>query len=106
MVGTIPLNGDPNYGLMGPANRFLYVVHNDGLLLPEKPSEMAIVDLERRELIRNIPLGWNALQPSLTTDLRYLICFSHGRLAKEARGEAPARVTIVDARDARVVDNR
>ena len=67
VVGSIPLNRDPNYGLMGPANRFLYVVHNVGPLLPEKPSEMAIVDLERRELIRNIPL-WLECAPTVAYD--------------------------------------
>ena len=86
-VGSIPLGPNPSYAVIGPQNRYLYVLHN-GVLnpsgkLPEVPSELSILDTYSRELVKKVTVGWNAAKLSFSEDDRYLLCFSVGKPGKK-----------------------
>jgi YVTN family beta-propeller protein len=99
-LGTIPLGPNPSYAVIGPQNRYLYVLHN-GVLnpsgeLPKVASELSILDTYSRELVKMVPVGWNAAKLSFSKDDRYLLCFSVGRAGKKKVEPLPASVTVID----------
>lgn len=100
-IGSIPLDPEPTYAAISRDNSHLYVLHKglyrpDGLL-KEGNSELAILDLEKRERVKQIPLGWNATNFSFSKNGRYLLCISQGKAGKKKTSEESGRVTIVDS---------
>lgn len=101
VVAGIPLDKNPTSLLMGPHNRFLYVLH-DGLVRPdgtrkEAEGRLTIVSMETRETVKQIPLGWNVTWLVFSKDDRYLLCFSQGRAGKKTpQGDETAAVTVID----------
>jgi YVTN family beta-propeller protein len=100
IVGNIPLYPDPSYALIGPENRFLYVLHN-GLFdlrdqFTETPSVLSILDLSSRKLVRKIPVGWKVMNMSFSKDERYLVCFNPGRPAGDKVERVPCSVTVIN----------
>lgn len=99
-LGSIPLDPNPSYAVIGPQNRYLYVLHN-GLLnpsgkLPKVASELSILDTSSRKLVKKIPVGWYASKLSFSEDDHYLLCFSQGRSGKKKVEQVPASVTVID----------
>ena len=110
--GSIPLSADkanPTHALMGPGNRFLYLLHNGSggpfSRCPKAPSELSVLDLNARGLVRQVPLGWAVSNVSLLRDERHLICFGGGRpLRKRAKdNEELASVAVLDTQNHEVV---
>ncbi len=102
VTGTIPLAADPTFALMSKDNRFLYVLHGGmykpGGIMKEGSANLSVLDLAGRREVRNLPLGWNTTNMSLTKTGRYLLCFSRGKAGKDKKSGAPnlGSVTIVD----------
>ena len=101
VIGSIPLDPHPNHALLGPENRYLYVLHNGRFDLTEKPpkapSELSILDTNTRTLVRKVHLGWNAPKMSFSKDDLYLFCFTQGRAGKKKQEKEPASITIIVA---------
>jgi YVTN family beta-propeller protein len=101
VVADIPLDKNPTRALVGPQNRFLYVLH-DGLVRPdgtmkEAEGRLAIVDLQTRETVKKIPLGWNVIAMAFFKDDRYLLCFGQGRARKKKpKDNEGATVAVID----------
>jgi DNA-binding beta-propeller fold protein YncE len=108
LSGSIPLStvkADPTHALMGPGNRFLYVLHHGSggpfSRCPKAPSELSVLDLNARGLVREVPLGWAVSNLWLPRDERYLIAFGVGRLRKgKPKGdEELASVAVIDTQN-------
>jgi len=99
LQGSIPLPQKPSHGVLAPGGRYLYVLMNGALNLdfdlPKAASEVALVDLTERKVLKTIPLGWNASRMTLSGDGNYLLCFSPGRAAFKKNPREPAALTIV-----------
>lgn len=100
VLGTIPLDPNPSYVRVHPQGRFLYVLSNGRFNLgerePDGPSELTILDLESRQPVRKVKLGWDASRMSFSKDHRYLFCFSPGRPETKKTEKEYASVTIID----------
>jgi DNA-binding beta-propeller fold protein YncE len=109
-MGTISIDENPTHVVMGPGNRFLYVLQNgmfyqggaaqrrvDFEILGRRKhaSNLSVVDLEARGL-RTMPLGWNVSTFALTEDGRYLICFALGKPSKKQATDEWGRLTVVN----------
>jgi YVTN family beta-propeller protein len=69
--------------LWAPDRRFAYVLQNglDNLLRPsKKPSELLIVDMVQRKIVKNVPLGLAVWGISLSPDGQSVIAASGSRL--------------------------
>ena len=102
VVGKIPLDPGADFALLGPRNRYLYVLHHalsDRLVdmgYFELEANLSILDTKTRTRAKKIDLGWNTTMMSLTHDDRFLLCFSRGRPGKKKRKKEPASVTVID----------
>jgi DNA-binding beta-propeller fold protein YncE len=102
IVGDIPLDPNPSYVLMGPQNRFLYVLYNGAFNLTGKAiedvSEVAILDTASRTWVKRIPVGWRVYKMLFWKDDRSLVCFSIGRSGSKKLEEEPSLATAIDTR--------
>jgi YVTN family beta-propeller protein len=109
-VGTISIDENPTHAVIGPGNRFLYVLQN-GLFYQgaaaqrdvqyeylgrrKHASKLSVVDLEARGL-HSMPLGSNVSTFALTEDGRYLICFALGKPSKKQATDEWGRLTVLN----------
>lgn len=100
----IPLPAEPSFAVLDPRKPVAYVVYNGiftTLGSPRKPyakGKLVVVDLERKRVVREIGLGWNAEGVFISGNGKYLYCLSNGWRYLEDKGVADPEgtVTIVD----------
>jgi hypothetical protein len=107
-VGSIPVDPKPMLALIGPGNRFIYVLHN-GLLgipgrRPKEPNILSIYDAKSREVVKRISLGWYVSRIEFSQDKRYLFCLALGKLSKKQKSPAEMGALImIDTRSNEIV---
>jgi DNA-binding beta-propeller fold protein YncE len=84
-LASIPIDAEPGWAQTGPNGRFLYIVHRGPAsathFWPEdRPSTLTVVDAEKHEAVKSIPLPWRVVMVAFSQDSRYLIVSSRGRM--------------------------
>ncbi|MGH9839417.1 MAG: YncE family protein [Blastocatellia bacterium] len=110
VVESIALGNSPEYALLGPENRFLYVLSHK-IAKKKDPegdqSEVTIIDPGSRKIIKNIPFTGKVRQFLFTDDGRYLFCFAPGNVIRRSETVSYTRTDIlfIDTRTNEVADS-
>ena len=110
VTATIELAGVPSFVATEPGNRFLYVLLDGWFDLSQQRhkqstgSELAVIDLAERRVVKSIPVGWKVSSIEASQDGKYLMCLSVGRPPEDEAVEQPALITVVETASARVAD--
>ena len=101
LIFTIPIDEKPTHAVLAPDGRFLYVAHQESYTLrgvPKSPSLLSVVDLEARQVLKRLPVGYRIGTLGHADDGRYVICLAMGPLyARMAKGkENLTSLTVID----------
>ncbi|HEU0140786.1 MAG TPA: hypothetical protein VFQ79_13780 [Bryobacteraceae bacterium] len=102
VTATIELAGVPSFVATEPGNRFLYVLLDGWFDLSQQwhkqsaDSELAVIDLAERRVVKSIPVGWKVSSIEASQDGKYLLCLSVGRPPENEVIEQPALITVVE----------
>jgi YVTN family beta-propeller protein len=106
ITATIPLDPEPTAALLNREGRLLFVLHR-GFIRPGSfpkagQGELAVYDLESRQRLRAIPLGWNVTDLVASRDGRYVLCVGEGKGGNKKKPEEYGAVTVVNAQSGEV----
>ncbi len=106
-IGDILLDPEPTYSIISRDNHYLYVLHSGQLrsdgTLQEGLSTLSIADLEKREVVKKIPLAWNTTSMTMSGNGQYIICVSQGKIGKKKTPEEYGSVFVIDTQKNDVV---
>ena len=100
---TIPIEDGASYALLGPDERYVYILHYGLITLTGKQERrngsVTVIDPETGEQVSQVELGWKPRLMNLSDNRKYVVCFRPGQWKNKEEWwpERPAWITAIDA---------